>query len=82
MPGIDKEPCVCCGGSMVLVIILHLPLVCVNLDKLLNFCEPHFLHIYLLRLCGKEERIHVHMAHSKCSEKVGILMVVIIVIII
>lgn len=57
---------------MVLVMILHLPLVCVNLDKLLNFCEPQFPHIYLLRLCGKEERIHVHMAHSKCSEKVGI----------
>lgn len=34
---------------------------CVKVDKLLK--------LYLLRLCGKEKRILVHMANAECSEK-------------
>lgn len=64
---------VCYGGSVVLVMVLHLPLAgCVNSEKLLHLCELQCPHSYLRRLCGKETRIHVPMAHSKCSENVGI----------
>ena len=43
-----------------------------NSDGLLNLCGPQFPHVLLLSLCGKDKRIHVHMAHSTCSDKVGI----------
>ncbi|XP_016054940.1 PREDICTED: LOW QUALITY PROTEIN: olfactory receptor 51F2-like [Miniopterus natalensis] len=55
---------------MVTVMILCLPFAgCVNLDKLLQLCEPQFSHVYLPRLCRKEKRTRVHMAYTESSEK-------------
>lgn len=73
VPGIDEESSRVLRRQRVLVMVLHLPLAaCVNSDKLLNLCELQCPHGYLRRLCEKENRIHVPMAHSKCSENVGI----------